>query len=66
MSPLTLIFIPGLTSPLTIKPPFKINVAVAGIHLFDAEHLVHLHACFFLTGQASPTGNQQVGIVGGR
>lgn len=40
-------------------------MAVAGIHLFDAEHLVHLHACFLLTGQASPTGNQQVGIVGG-
>ena len=47
------------------QSPFKGDVAMAGIHLFHAEHLVYLHARFFLTGQPGATGNQQIGIVRG-
>jgi len=32
------------------QPPFKGDMTMARIHPFDAEHLIHLHARFLLTG----------------
>ncbi len=43
--------------------PFEDDVAVADIHLLDAQHIVHLHAVLLLAWQAGAAGQQQIGVI---